>query len=384
MFSLKSEIKDLNKKKGNQFYLQPLEIGRFSLDSNRSFHHDNHQMSYFTAPKAKSPTWKRIELEKPFDLNHGYQTKYIKKDPDKKSNLKTMLNWMLANKSKFYPSVNQKGDFNYIMPPKIVTNRGYITKIMCTNYENNDDWMLVAQKFNGIIYIKDIETEAHLKKRRNADKELLRMQYWGHKFEKYVTVPCTKTDMNKKEMQERVVNTNEAYFSVVSSRFGDDLSIILGAETDCVAKEKEYLGAPACHVELKTSRTIASHQQQKSFFNVKVLKWWAQSYLCGTPTIVCGFRDNKGLVKSLQRYEVNEIPILANKQTKGHAWSPVKCVNFAGNVLSKIVGLMENVNDLNTCCVLTWQLKSNFVDFKIETNSKYAFLPDWYTEEMGK
>lgn len=367
-------LKELNKKKGNQYYQQPLEIGRFSLDGNRNFHHDNRQMSYFAPPKTKRKNWKHMDLEKPFDLNHGYRTNYVQKDPDKKSNLKTMLNWMLANKNKFYPSKSQKGDFNYIRPPKIVTNRGYVTKMMLTNYENHDDWMLVAQKFNGVVYVNDVETELKLKKRLDSDKRLLRMQYWGHKFEKYVTEPQTGA-------KERAVNTNEAYFSVVASRFGDHLSVVIGAETDCVATDRS--DAPHRHVELKTSREITCKHHKHNFLRVKALKWWAQSFLCGTPTLVCGFRDQNGFVKSLERYEVRAIPELARKEIR-NAWSPVKCVNLAGNVLAEVVRKMEQVEELNTCCVVTWRLKSEFVEMKLVSDCEHAFLPDWFTEEMGK
>jgi len=374
-------LKKLNKKKGNQFYQQPLEIGRFSLDGNRTFHHDNRQMSHFAPPKTKRKDWKHVDLEKPFDLNHGYRTNHVQKDPDKKSNLKTMLNWMVANKSKFYPSKNKRGDFNYIRPPKIVTNRGYITKIMLTNYECRDDWMLVAQKFNGIIYVNDVETELRLEKRKNSDERLKRMQYWGHKFEKYVTEPSHGGALSAEEKRARAVNTNEAYFSVVASRFGDHVSVVIGAETDCVAADRQ--NAPHRHVELKTSREITCKHHRQNFLREKALKWWAQSFLCGTPTLVCGFRDDRGVVKSLERYEVRAMPEMARKEVR-NAWSPVKCVNLAGNVLAEVVRRMEGVEEANTCLVVTWKLKSEFIEMKLVKDCEHAFLPDWFTEEMGK
>ena len=33
------------------------------------------------------------------------------------------------------------------------------------------------------------------------------------------------------------------------------------------------------------------------------MKWWAQSFLVGVPKIVCGFRDDEGIVKSLQHFK---------------------------------------------------------------------------------
>lgn len=38
------------------------------------------------------------------------------------------------------------------------------------------------------------------------------------------------------------------------------------------------------------------------------MKWWAQSYLVGIPRIICGFRDDEGVVKNLQTFKTVEIP----------------------------------------------------------------------------
>ena len=39
-----------------------------------------------------------------------------------------------------------------------------------------------------------------------------------------------------------------------------------------------------------------------------MMKWWAQSFLVGVPKIVCGFRDDDGLVKSIQNFRTSTIP----------------------------------------------------------------------------
>ena len=38
------------------------------------------------------------------------------------------------------------------------------------------------------------------------------------------------------------------------------------------------------------------------------MKWWAQSFLIGIPKIVCGFRDNEGIVQHLQTFKTVDIP----------------------------------------------------------------------------
>jgi len=53
---------------------------------------------------------------------------------------------------------------------------------------------------------------------------------------------------------------------------------------------------------------------QSLLFNVclvcvrfKLLKWWAQSFLVGIPKIVCGFRDDDGIVKNLQHFKTTSL-----------------------------------------------------------------------------
>ena len=38
------------------------------------------------------------------------------------------------------------------------------------------------------------------------------------------------------------------------------------------------------------------------------MKWWAQSFLVGVPKIVCGFRDDDGIIQNLQTFRTIDIP----------------------------------------------------------------------------
>lgn len=40
----------------------------------------------------------------------------------------------------------------------------------------------------------------------------------------------------------------------------------------------------------------------------KLIKWWAQSFLVGIPTIICGYRDDSGVVRNLEKMETLKIP----------------------------------------------------------------------------
>ena len=351
-----------------QAYQKPSEVGAFSLDSDRKFHNDRRQMSYYVNPNP--PLGKRT-----FNLSDGYGTKrYIKRDEKNGADLSPMLEWMVANKFKF-----DKDSSNKLGLPKVVTWRGNLTKIMITPHERYDDWMFAAQKFNGVVYINNIETERLLNKRKNTTEMQEEMCYWGHKFEKYVTKPCNMKSFSNDQMKNSTVNTHEGYVSVVSSKFGKDLSIIIGAEVDCAIDHQSFK-PPSSYIELKTNRHFKNNYQEQNFWKFKALKWWSQSFLNGIPSIVCGFRDDRGYVDYIQEFKTLQIPSIAKNYHQ--PWSGTKCINFVGNILNKVVDFLDGVEENDTVCLFKWDFKSDFVEFKIDESSEHAFLPDWFINSM--
>lgn len=71
-------------------YKQPVEVGCFSLDSERRFFNDSRQMRYYVEPD-RNPN---------FDLRDGYKDRFIKRDDSVKEKLDHILRWIVANRSK--------------------------------------------------------------------------------------------------------------------------------------------------------------------------------------------------------------------------------------------------------------------------------------------
>ena len=87
-------------------------------------------------------------------------------------------------------------------------------------------------------------------------------------------------------------------------------------------------------------------------FRFKLLKWWAQSFLVGVPKIVCGFRDDDGIVKNLQHFKTTSLAHdtqvgvamvwlgfardLSVLQNDLSLWQPAVCLNFLDELLSWI------------------------------------------------
>ncbi|KAF9123723.1 hypothetical protein BGX30_001288 [Mortierella sp. GBA39] len=130
-----------------------------------------------------------------------------------------------------------------------------------------------------------------------------------------------------------IVDTNLQYCTVARTKIGKN-SIIMGAEVDCTSEPKK---APphnplSNYIELKTSRVISSAREHNSFERHKLLKFWAQSFLPGIPTIIVGFRDDDGNVVTVETFKTMEIPRLV--RGKDGAWDTTICINFLDAVLN--------------------------------------------------
>ena len=85
-----------------------------------------------------------------------------------------------------------------------------------------------------------------------------------------------------------------------------------GAEMDAyqatnMLGERDNLD-PEKFLEMKTSRELETDRQERNFRRYKQLKWWAQSFLVGTKQVLCGWRDDQGVVDRLQLFKVRDLP----------------------------------------------------------------------------
>lgn len=101
---------------------------------------------------------------------------------------------------------------------------------------------------------------------------------------------------------------------------------------DCKPQRKED---PIHWVELKTSAEIRNERDMWKYER-KLLKFWAQSFLLGVPTIIVGFRDQQGIVHRLEELDTASIPGKVKKVGKG-SWDGNICINFAAAFLECIL-----------------------------------------------
>lgn len=308
-----------------------------------------------------------------FDLRDGYKDRFIKRDDSVKERLDHMLRWVVANRSKLNSRTTSAS--SCALDVDFVTWRGHLTKLLTTPYETREGWMLAATKFRGTIYISEVETEAARRERENRTERHEEMMYWGYKFEQYT---CAD-NVHGAPDPGGVVNTNEAFCTVVQTRLADH-RLLFSGEVDCRDKDPGAPAPPACYVELKTSAEICTPKQRSNFHRFKLLKWWAQSFLPGVPRVVAGFRDHEGVVVSVETFHISKISQLIKNEY--NCWRPTVCMNFCCDFLTFVKRTVTE-DSPSVVYLFSWEPRRD-VTFSVHRDSQFSFLPRWFVEEMSR
>ncbi|XP_047428211.1 decapping and exoribonuclease protein [Mugil cephalus] len=342
-------------------YKQPVEVGCFSLDAKRRFFNDSRQLRYYVEP-GRSPN---------FNLRDGYKDRFIKRDDSVKEKLDHILRWVVANRSRLNSRATPTS--SCALDVDFVTWRGHLTKLLTTPYETREGWMLAATRFEGTLYVSEVETEAARRERENRTERHEEMMYWGYKFEQYTCADSAHSSPDP----GGVVNTNEAFCTVVQTRLGDH-RLLFSGEVDCRDRDPKAPAPPTCYVELKTSVEICTPKQRSNFHRFKLLKWWAQSFLPGVPRVVAGFRDHDGVVVSLETFHISKISQLIKNEY--NCWKPTVCMNFCCDFLSFVKDVVTE-DSPSVVYLFSWEPHRD-VTYTVHRDSQYSFLPHWYVEEM--
>lgn len=122
------------------------------------------------------------------------------------------------------------------------------------------------------------------------------------------------------------------------------------------------------------------------------MKFWAQSFLVGVPRIICGFRNDDGLLMEVKQYKTLEIPRQV-RNTK-NTWvsdieqecdiitniekNPAVCLNFANRLLDWI---RHNITKDDPTTTYRIEFKSPFEEINIEcTGHANVFLTQRFIE----
>ncbi|CAO3563643.1 unnamed protein product [Mortierella alpina] len=177
-----------------------------------------------------------------------------------------------------------------------------------------------------------------------------------------------------------IVDTNLQYCTVARTKIGQN-SIIMGAEVDCTSEPKKSAPHnPLSHyIELKTSRIISSAREQSNFERHKLLKFWAQSFLPGIPTIIVGFRDDDGNVVTVETFKTMEIPRLV--RGKEGAWDTTICINFLDGVFNFLRKIIV-VDDPEVTYTIRWAYPFKAIEVEF-AGKRNKFLTDRFLKRWS-
>lgn len=347
---------------------QPKEECCFSIDINGVTHADERCLAYYYLPD--------VQLSYDLDLKGGFK-KFQCKDESKDQHLDPLLTAiMIKEKSK---SKKSKAD--------VISFRGVMTKLLCLPYEKGEDIDLNLELFDGQIFMEEDHEQKEAKKRpMNENQE--QMCFYGWKFEALATLDKPWAETEREEIMNRhkkKVNNIEQYCSVVRSGVGK-VKTLIGGEVDCVYDFKPSDGSdPLKHyVELKTSAMI-EHEGQAKTFERKLFKTWAQSFLIGLPTVIYGFRDQNGFVKSVEEYKVDALPNLIKQgvSEKGRIWNGNDAIAWYGAVLEWIKSTIVEEN-----CTYRLEYKAGEQKLDIKKIERKPFIledfKEWRNELKSK
>ncbi|XP_069672156.1 decapping and exoribonuclease protein-like isoform X4 [Periplaneta americana] len=244
--------------------------------------------------------------------------------------------------------------------------------LLCTPFEQQEGWIILASKHGGTIFLCAKETEEKHQQRELMTDRQRQFMSWGYKFEQYMT----SDKPGREPDSSQPVNEREELCVMFRTKLNSH-RLLFGAEMDGVNSKTAINScaelAQAEFIELKTSRQIETRRQDDNFRRFKLIKWWGQSFLVGIKEVICGFRDDRGIVHRLEPFEVSKLPKMAV-----NFWNPNVCMNFCDHFLSFVKSVVVE-EDWQTVWKFEWKPHEDVIATKIVGPSEFTFLPAWFT-----
>ena len=132
------------------------------------------------------------------------------------------------------------------------------------------------------------------------------------------------------------------------------------------------------YVELKVATETIVHAHW-AFKQKRLVPWWCQSVVAGTPLIVYGARDNNGHVKSIRTVRTNDIPGIVGVENLDK--------DKYLSVLSEVLSWIENTvcREDHKVYAIQWDPEAKEMDVTarvLPCDESNKFLRDWYVSEM--
>lgn len=277
---------------------QPKELTTYNRDIDGKYIYGAEVDNYYYFPDSF--------IDRNYDLKAGISN--FKKIPEEENlgDFKSILNALIEHEKQ--TGVKVESD--------IISFRGIMTKLL-TLPILKEPMSLKIITYDGTIMMKNNDEFELNKQSSNGsppNEYQKQCEYSGYKFEKLVMLPkpwshCTRSEIENRHKE--LVNNYEQLLSVVRTSIGKT-KLILAGEIDGIFDYKETnkrSGNLSHYIELKTNRVLSNENQMKTF-EAKLYRTWAQCFLIGIKKVGMGFRDNDMLLRNIELYETDEIPLL--------------------------------------------------------------------------
>ncbi|KAJ2683542.1 decapping endonuclease targeting mRNA [Coemansia sp. RSA 1285] len=221
-----------------------------------------------------------------------------------------------------------------------VMYRGMLTRMFTTPYTLRESWAMNVTKLGSTLYIEEDLSPEDIKRRSGSSDQHRELMYSGYRFESLCVLNEPPSSLSHEKLgaelekrRDSIVNTNTEYCTVFRTRLGVH-SIISGAEIDCIDGEKPAEFPNRHYRELKTANVLDTQHKIDNFERYKLLRFWAQSFISGTPTITVGYRDSDCILRAIEDIRTQDIP--HRVKGKPRMWSANVCINFADMLLGFI------------------------------------------------
>lgn len=279
---------------------RPKEVLSWSEGPGNSMHFDDRALRYYYLPDAD------IDREPRINLGRGFEAQKFDPDARKSVYLDNVLKAVMH-------SEKETGEK---LAADAFTWRGLLTQLIIMS-QNSADPNVLRDSFECLIVGFDnqvfISQDDQFVKAESSkpDTQGLQLMYSGYQFEHIACLGKPWGECSREEIEQRYrtacpIADQECYGILVKSGIGN-VSLVYGAETDCVEGFKPSTNKLANYVELKTTRTIETANQAHGFER-KLLRSWIQSFLAGVPKIVYGFRNDSLELQAVEEFKTDDLP----------------------------------------------------------------------------
>ncbi|XP_075752198.1 decapping and exoribonuclease protein isoform X2 [Rhipicephalus microplus] len=343
---------------------EPTEIRNFSLVGP--------ERQYVSSPVKRKYLIDEIPLKPLWNLSRGYSTA-VRRDqmqprepywvPEALDNLEQIASCRMQGAEAAWHE-------RHSLLPDFVICRSSVAKLLRTPF-SEEAWQFVACRIYGVVFVQHLLThkvrDDHYRCMKDPHDDL--RSYWGLKFPEYMSSSTPGTDPDV----DAVLNELEEYKVVVRNSLGSH-TLLMGATIKAVDPRYEP-GSPKGYVVFRTQRMFPTDRQWFNFRRHKLLEWWSYSVPIGVPRVICGFRDDDGIVQSVREFQVHQMP----EEARG-MWSEDSCLRFLDQFLSF---LKEHVREDDGRTTYNFEydpFSRTVICTRLPDTGKRFALPNWYLQ----